>query len=289
MIIARMLIIAAVVSLPPQEPSTGFVDIGDTKLYCEEMGEGHPLVLLHGGLLDSRMWDPQFAVLAEHYRVIRYDARNHGKSDGAPGTFGHYQDLAKLLEQLNIEKTAVMGLSLGARTILDFAIAYPEKVSAAILAAPGAGGYEFQSEALRENGEQLSQAFRDGDLPRAVEYFQRSWTDGPERAPSDVDPAVRESVRSMAMSTVEDWDLDCVAKDLEPPAIGRLTEIDAPVLVVVGDLDMPGILEIGDAVQQTVPGAEVSTISGVAHMVNMEKPGEFNRIVLEFLAKTLPH
>jgi pimeloyl-ACP methyl ester carboxylesterase len=269
-------------------PKTGFVEVGETKLYYEELGEGHPLVMLHGGLLDRRMWDPQFEVFAEHYRVIRYDARNHGKSDGVPGSFSHIDDLARLLEQLNIQEAALIGLSLGGRTLIDFSIAHPEKVSALVLASPGASGYEFTSEALSENSKQMRKAFSDGDLQKAIQYFQRSWTDGPSRAPSDVDSAVRERVRSMAMGTAENWNRESVVKELDPPAMGRLAEISAPVLVVVGDLDMPGILEIADAIDENVSGTEVVVMSGAAHMVNMEKPEEFNGIVLEFLAKTLP-
>ena len=89
------------------------------------------------------------------------------------------------------------------------------------------------------------------------------------------------------MSTAEHWNVESVLKELEPPAMGRLAEISAPALVVVGDFDMPGILEIADAIEENVDGAEVVVMSGVAHMVNMEKPQEFNRIVLGFLAKTL--
>jgi pimeloyl-ACP methyl ester carboxylesterase len=226
------------------------------------------------------MWDPQFEVFAADYRVIRYDARNHGESKGVPGPFTHYDDLLTLLEQLKIQKAALMGLSLGGRIILDFSIAHGDRVSAIVLVSPGASGFKFRSEALEENRAQMDKAFSDGDIGKAIEFFQRSWTDGPSRAPSDVTSGVREKVRSMAMSTAENWNIESVVKELEPPAMGRLAEISAPALVVLGDLDMPGILAIGDAIEENVEGAEVVVISGVAHMVNMEEPEEFNRIVL---------
>ena len=91
----------------------------------------------------------------------------------------------------------------------------------------------------------------------------------------------------MAINTVENWNVECVAKDLDPPAIDRLDEIHAATLAVVGDLDMPGILEIAKAVEDTVEGAKTVVIPGTAHMVNMEKPEEFNAVVLEFLEKAL--
>jgi pimeloyl-ACP methyl ester carboxylesterase len=92
----------------------------------------------------------------------------------------------------------------------------------------------------------------------------------------------------MALSTAENWNLESVIEELEPPAMGRLAEVRAPALVVVGDLDMPSSLEIAEAIDENVKGAEVVVMSGVAHMVNMERPEEFNEVVLEFLAKTLP-
>jgi len=271
--------------VPP--PETGFLDVGGARLYYEQMGKGDPVVLLHGGLLDCRMWDPQFEVLAGSYRVIRYDARNHGRSEGVPGVFTQSDDLAELLDRLDIPRAAFVGLSLGGRTLLDFAIAHPDRVSALVLASPGAGGYRFTSAAYRENSERMREAFRQGDLPGGVEYFQRSWTDGPSRAPADVDAEVREKVRSMALATVQNWNSDSVSNDLEPPAIGRLAEIRAPTLVVVGDLDMPGILEIAHAIETEVPGAELVVLPGAAHMVNLEQPERFNEVVSEFLARTL--
>lgn len=273
--------------LEASQAETGFVNAGEVKLHYEELGQGPAVVLLHGGFLDLRMWDPQFAIFSKGYRVIRYDARNHGESRGVPGQFAHYEDLAALLDGLNIEQAALVGLSLGGRTAIDFALAYPERVSALILASPGAGGADFESEALQENSRQMNQAFSDGDLARAVEYFQRSWTDGLHRSPADVDPEVRETVRKMASNTTENWKLECVSHDLEPPAIGRLAEIDAPTLVVVGDLDMPGILDIAAAVEENIEGSEVIMMSGVAHMVNLERPREFNEHVLGFLARQL--
>ncbi|NIN92858.1 alpha/beta fold hydrolase [bacterium] len=266
-------------------PKTGFIDVGKTKLYYEEMGEGLPLVMIHGGGLNHHMWDDQFEVFAEEHRVIRYDARNHGQSAGIPGDFKHYEDLHELLEQLNIEKAAILGLSLGGRIAIDFAIAYPERISAIILVAPGVSGFELKSEIFKENSKRMDEALRAGNVELGVEYFQRSWTDGPYRTPSQVDSAVREKVKTMALNTVNKWNPESVAKELDPPAVNRLNEIQAPTLVVVGDLDMPGILEIVQMIKENVAGAETFTIADVAHMVNMEKPEDFNKIVLDFLKK----
>jgi pimeloyl-ACP methyl ester carboxylesterase len=264
---------------------TGFVDVEKTQLYYEEMGEGDPLIMIHGGLLDRRMWDDQFEFFAEKYRVIRFDVRNHGNSKGVPDTYKHYEDLRKILTKLNIEKAVIVGLSLGGRIAIDFAIAYPENTSAIILAAPGVSGYEFKSEAFLKNNAKQNKAFGQGAIKMGIEYFQQAWTDGPHRKPSEVDQAVRSKVKSMALNTIKDWESKSIMTELVPPAIGRLNEIRVPTLAVVGDLDMPGILEIVNLIMAKVPGAKKVIIPGVAHMVNMEKPEEFNKTVLDFLEK----
>jgi len=278
--------VLGLISISSQEikPRTGYIDVGNCQVYYEERGAGSPLVMIHGGLLDRRMWDDQFTVFARTQRVIRYDARGHGLSKAQAGTFSHHEDLKKLLDGLKVEKAAIMGLSMGGYIAIDFALAYPGRVSALVLAAPGLTGYEFESEVLKKNSELLNKAAQENDLKMLIEYFQRSWTDGPSRTPEKVDPAVREKVRQMAVGTLEIWNDESREVRLEPAAIGRLAEIRVPILAVVGDLDMPDILEIVGLIEKNIKGARKEVIPGAAHMVNMERPQEFNRIVLDFLS-----
>ena len=110
-----------------QPLKTGYIDVGTTNLYYEEMGQGIPLIFIHGGYLNCRMWDDQFKAFAQHYQVIRYDVRNHGKSKTQADTFSHYQDLAHLIDKLQIEKAVIVGLSMGGYIASDFALEYPER------------------------------------------------------------------------------------------------------------------------------------------------------------------
>ena len=189
------------------------------------------------------------------------------------------------MEYLNIKKAVIMGLSLGGRTAIDFAIAYPEEVSALVLAAPGLHNYPIDSEKVRENQEKMSEAGRAGDIVMFIEYFQRSWTDGPKRTPDQIDPDVREKVRQMGANAVKDWNNASQGLFMDPPAHGRLNEIKSPTLAIVGDLDMPDILEIVDIIEKNVAGTKKVIIKDAAHMLNMEKPDEFNKIVLDFLSE----
>ena len=263
---------------------TGFAKVGRAKLYYEIMGEGPPLVLIHGGMVDRRMWDDQFEAFARHFRVIRYDARQHGKSRSRPEVYTDHDDLYALLKQLDIDKAFIMGLSMGGRIAIDFTLKYPEMVRALIPVAPGLSGYGITGEKVNENTAAFLAAYGAGDLTQAVEWMQRSWTDGPQRTPADVDPLVRERVREMLAGGVWRMQYQRQAQRLEPPAVGRLSEIRAPTLAIVGDLDMPDILVIVDLLIKEIPGARKVVIPGTAHMVNMERPAEFNRAVFEFLA-----
>jgi len=133
-----------------QSVNSGYVDVDKGRLYYEERGKGKALIMIHGGFIDLRMWDQQFEEFAKHFRVIRYDARNHGLSESEPGTFIYYEDLKRLCDRLHIQKAAFLGLSMGGRVAIDFSIAYPEKVWALVLAAPGVSGFNFDSHECQE-------------------------------------------------------------------------------------------------------------------------------------------
>ena len=112
--------------------------IRDTETYYEVAGEGPALVLVHGAFVDHRMWDEQFGRFAEDYRVIRYDLRGHGKTGATSrskysiGLFA--DDLKDLLDHLEIERATVCGLSLGGMIAQAFAVKYPDRLDALVLA-----------------------------------------------------------------------------------------------------------------------------------------------------------
>ena len=110
------------------EVITDFADVNGTKLYYEFAGSGQAVVLVHGFTLDTRMWDDQFSILSQNYRVIRYDQRGHGQSDGIRGNAALYEDLQSLLDFLEIQRAHVVGLSLGGTVAADFAVLYPQRV-----------------------------------------------------------------------------------------------------------------------------------------------------------------
>jgi 3-oxoadipate enol-lactonase len=267
----------------------GFAEVNGTSLYYEVAGEGHPLVLNHGGLVDHHLWDDQFDAFAQHFKVIRYDIRGFGASGMLSKGMEPYsmeRDLHSLLQFLGIEKTYVLGLSLGGTLAIDFTLQYPEMVDALITVGSGLSGFEWgePDQELMAKFAAMEEAFKSGDIARSVEISLQLWTDGPYRTPQQVDPQVRERVRVMTTHNYERGDdEDVQPQEMEPPAAGRLSEIHVPVLIIVGGQDAEAILKIADTLEKSIAGAKKVVIPGAAHHPNMEKPQEFNRAVIEFL------
>ena len=266
----------------------GFAEINGTRLYYEVAGEGHPLVLNHGGLVDNHLWDDQFDEFAKHFKVIRYDMRGFGDSGMLKNGMEPYsmeRDLISLLQFLNIQKTYVMGLSMGGSLSVDFTLQYPEMVDALITVGAGLSGFEEEDPVeLKAQEEEMEEAFRRGDIARSVEISLQIWTDGPFRTPEQVNPQVRERVRAMTTHNIERGDDEEVQpQHIEPLAAGRLSEIQVPTLIIVGGEDVEFILSIADKLERDIVGAKKVVIPRTAHHLNLEKPQEFNRVVIDFL------
>lgn len=266
---------------------TGFVETNGTQLYYEMMGEGHPLVLLHGGYMDRRMWDDQFATFAQYYRVIRYDIRGFGSSNLPQVPYSDRQDLFDLLTYLDIEKTYLLGLSLGGGIALDFTLEYPERVDALILVGSNVTGAPIPQILTQEEiqvliGQQqpMQEAMNTRDIPTIVDAVMNH----PTLVPSEDYPSARQRVRENLSEYSFVWVLNPASRqELEPPAWGRLREIAVPTLIVVGGDDSFLLHRYADQLEREIAGARRVMIPGTHHMPNMEKPEEFNPIVLDFL------
>lgn len=263
---------------------TGFLESQGAPLYYEVAGTGHPLLLIHAGVADSRMWDDQFALFAEHYRTIRYDLRGFGRSEVPARQFSYVEDIVNLLQFLHVQKTYIAGVSFGSKVALDFTLSHPDMVAALILAAPSVGGSTPSEDVRRFNAEEDA-ALERNDLDAATEINLRMWVDGPQRTPDQVDPSVRERVRIMqhhAFTVPVPEGSEEIS--ISPPAISRLAELHVPTLVIVGDHDIPSKLELAERLSQEISGAQKVVIPGVAHMVSMEHPELFNNAVMGFLS-----
>lgn len=248
-------------------------------------GDGPPLVLLHAGIADRRMWDDQLASFSTDQRVIRYDLRGFGDTPLPAGQFSLRADLRELLRQLDAIPAVIIGCSFGGKTALEAILEFPEIARALVLVNAPLGGYEWGAD-LAEAETEIEVAAIAGNFDRAAEIDLRVWVDGPHRMPEQVDPAFRKRAHDMARHVYE------VASDaeVEPepfgrPAIERLGEISVPTLVIAGELDQPDMLAMARIMAEGIPNARLVTIPETAHLPSMERPAEFNRIVREFLSE----
>jgi pimeloyl-ACP methyl ester carboxylesterase len=251
-------------------------------------GDGRAILLLHEGIADRHMWEPQVApFVAAGFRVVRCDLPGFGESAVEPGPISNIGDLRELLDHLGIDRAILVGGSYGARVALEYALTHPDQVEKLVLMGPGMRDTEW-SEEIRQFGAREEELLEAGDLDAATELNVLTWLVGPRRSPEDVDPSVLERVREMQRRLFE-ADLAVEGdigpdEPLDPPASARLGEVRCPVLVVVGDLDQPDILRQAEKLVEGIPGARKTVIAGTAHVPSMEKPVEFNRLVLDFLA-----
>jgi 3-oxoadipate enol-lactonase len=261
---------------------TGFADVNGTRLYYELAGTGHPLVLIHGFTLDTRMWDEQFEVFARSYQVLRYDLRGFGKSAVPTDTlYTHPDDLHALLTHLGIEHAYILGLSLGGGVAVDFAVTYPHETDALIpVDAALLGGYAWTKDAHWDRLFALAKAPEAG-----LQAAKTCWLQHPFFAPACEQPAVAARLAAM-VADYSGWHLlnHDPGQVLNPPAIQRLGSITAPTLVIVGERDVVDFQRIVDLLERGIPGATKVVMPGVGHMANMEAPAPFNATVLAFLA-----
>ena len=264
--------------------TSGVTDINGAQLYYEVKGTGYPLLLVHAGVADSRMWEAQVDAFSKEYQVIRFDLRGFGRSNMPEGTFSNTEDIRALLDYLGIEKICLLGISFGGLIALDFTLAYPDYVEKLVLGAPSVSG-DSPSQRVRQFWDEEDAMLEKGDLDGATELNLRLWVDGPHREASQVSADVRELVREMQLSIFRKEIPDDVEEiDLYPPAIERLGEIRIPVQVMVGELDLEEKLELADKLVREMPNCKKVVIPGVAHMLNMERPEFFNQSVLDFLS-----
>lgn len=257
-------------------------------LAYEIAGDGPPLVLVHAGVADRRMWDPQWAAFTAHYRTLRYDARGYGESLPPSGPWSQHSDLLGLLDELGIRRAHVIGASMGAGIAVEAALAQPLSIASLILVSPGGALYGDAAADLRAVWHDEVAALDRGDVDAAVETNLRAWVDGPARAADAVDPAVRAWVGEMQRDAFElpEWDPDDAPEsELEPPAAARFAEIACPTLIVVGEADRAPSIDAAERLAAEVPGAAIVRRPDVGHMLTLERPAEFEALALDFLAR----
>jgi len=256
-----------------------FVEVDGAKLYYEECGSGpKAVVLVHDGVLDSSVWDDVWPEFCKHFRTIRYDRRGYGRSPGATQGFYATDDVAAILHHLKLKQVAIVGSSHGGEIAINFTLEHPETVEQLVLVGAVVGGMPYTKHFL-ERGDILGKPLEKGDIKGAIvsatkdKYLTAAGSDAAKKRMADILSANPQDLTHP--------ELELPVK----PALARLGEIHIPTLLLVGDADIPDVHAHAGAIEAGIPRARRVVINDVGHLMYLEKPAEFSRIVIEFLEK----
>lgn len=261
---------------------TGFLETNGARIYYEVEGRGPAVLFVHAGVANLRMWDDQAAALRDEYRVIRHDTRGYGLTVTDPVPFSNRQDIADLLDHLGEESAHLVGLSRGAMIALDVALERPERVRTLTVAAGGIGGYESPLQAPPETWDAPDAMLAAKNWEALAEWETAFWADGPGQPATRV-PHVRERVHDWVRTTYRAEKEEGQPQPLDPPAVTRLGELRAPLLVLYGTLDEPSTVDAMRHLAASVPGARLEAFE-TAHMINLEQPERFTALLREHFA-----
>lgn len=254
-----------------------------TGIYYEVIGQGYPLVLLHGHTLDARMWDPQLEVLAPRFQVLRLDLRGYGRSElPSQAPFYYADDLFGLLEHLGIRRAYLLGLSLGGNVALDFAIHHPERVGALVLAGSSLKGFPLLPDAAA-----LLAAIPAKAQETGLESARTLWLAHPFFTPALHNPQAAKLLQPIVRAySGFHWNTGYAPSQPIRDVSGQLDTLRAKTLVLVGELDTEQNHRVATYLATRIPDARKVVIGGAGHMVNLEAPQAFNAAVLRFLSET---
>jgi len=241
-------------------------------------GSGDPVLLLHAGVADRRVWQAQWEPLAERFRVIRCDLRGFGDTPIPPDRYSNVDDVVTLLDHLGVERAAVVGSSFGGRVALEIAATHPDRVSRLVLLCPAFAGLDPtpDAEAFDEREEALAEA---EDLDGLVEHNVATWL-GPE-----ADDAARDFVREMQRHAFE-VQLTADAEPVQPEMV-RVevdpAQISCPTVIMSGRHDLDLFPLIAAHLAETMPQARLIELDWAGHLPGLERPGETTGLILESL------
>ena len=244
-------------------------------LHVEHAGSGRRVVLIHAGVADSRMWDPQWAAWQARFTLTRLDLRGFGRSSPPLGSFSHARDVLAVLDAAATQRALVVGASFGGLVALDLAAAHPERVSGLVLADPPLPGTDWSDE-MRGFFAAEGEALESGDLEGATDVNVEFWL-------PDASEAVRGAIRDQQLNAfrlqTEEPDDSLLTDDLR----AALSTLDVPTLVVTGEHDKADFQGIADLLGATLPKARRAVVAGAGHLPSLERPEGFDTVVLPFL------
>ena len=263
----------------------GHIDVPGGRLWAQWAGEGSAVVLVHAGIADARMWDPQWDALVARHRVARYDTRGFGRTETGDVPYSNRADLVAVMDAAGMDRAVFVGCSRAGAIVVDTALEFPDRVAGIVWVCGGLSGFEWEETpeeaAAFARGEALEEA---GDWAAVTDHEVRIWVDGIGQPEGRAPAFARDLVRRMTLETYEqekEFGQPIVA---DPPAAGRLGELKVPVLAIAGLLDESSVPAAAGLLEEQA-GARRIDLPDVAHMPSLERPEWFTETLLGFLAE----
>jgi pimeloyl-ACP methyl ester carboxylesterase len=255
----------------------------DGDLAYLDTGSGDLVVLLHSSFVDHRVWHAQIPVLAAEYRVIAPDVRGHGASANASRPFRWADDLAGLLRHLDAGPAVLVGLSMGGLIATNTVLEYPELVRAVVTCGAATGEFRYTDPWTVELQAEMGRKLAGGDIEGWLDTFVQV-VPGEHRSMADVDPDIPRRLREMAGHMLskhtpgeKDWSVPVT------DTFARAAGITVPLLTLNGGLEPADMLAAAERLAATVRHGRAEVVDGTGHYPNMEKPQEFDTVLLDFL------
>src|SRR5215469_5638984 len=261
----------------PEAGPGAFLEVDGSKIYYEECGTSpQTVVLVHDGVLDSAVWNDVWAEFCKHFHTIRYDRRGYGRSPASTTWHLAADDLASLLRHLKVKHAAIVGSSHGGEISIDFTLDHPEIAQQLVLVGAVVGGMPYSQHFL-DRGEALGKPLEKGDVQGAIsaaskdKYLIARGNDAAKKRMAD-------------LLSASPQDMTHPEFELRPKAaLPRLHEIRVPTLILVGDADIPDVHAHAGAIEAKIPRGHRVVIKDVGHLMYLEKPAEFSRLVITFI------
>jgi pimeloyl-ACP methyl ester carboxylesterase len=250
----------------------------EVRLRYRDEGQGPAVLLIHGWTLELEMWEPQVASLRDRFRLIRFDRRGFGLSEGTPSLRGDVEDALELCRSLGLKQFACVGMSQGARVALQLALEVPEWLSCLVLDGPP----DFLATSAESDFPTLGE---DQNIsPReTMRLFRERWRRHPLMKLWRADPPNRALLDRM-LDRYPGLDLDAGTTQNNLPVDAReLRSIRIPTLIIGGEHDLQNRRKAADELARALPVAERITVPGCGHLPNLDDPQAYNRILSDFL------
>lgn len=261
----------------PQPPPGNFLELDGEKIYYEECGTGsEAVVLVHDGIAHSAVWDGVWPAFCKQFHTIRYDRRGYGRSAVTTQPYFETDDLQALLDHLQVKRAMLIGSSHGGAVAINFSLAHPALVEQLVLVGAVVDGYGFSDHFLMRTMKNQA-PMQKNDVPVLItNWVNDKYVLAPDHAEA------KKKLSEILTANTQDLTHDDMARPTRP-AVARLGEIRVPTLILVGDQDIPDVHAHAGVIENGIPNSRRVVVEDAGHLMYLEKPDEFTRLVITFL------